>query len=96
MNAKSSVAPPALSTVIASQADKTVTGTYALQTISSYSRLRQKVTTTITATTTRTQGLTGVETGVAVILAGGVTWALIGKLPFTPSKTCRHTSTVPL
>lgn len=92
MNVNSSIAPPVLLTVIASRADRTVTGTYALQTISSYSRLRQKITTTITATTAGTQGLTGVETGVAVILAGGVTWFLAGELSQTPFKTHRYTS----
>ncbi|RDL32941.1 uncharacterized protein BP5553_08380 [Venustampulla echinocandica] len=76
MNMNSSIASPVPSTAMASQAYKTVTGTYALQTISLYSGLRQKITTTITATRTGAQYLTSVETGVAVIIAGGVTWSL--------------------
>lgn len=67
---------PLLTTITASQSSKIVTGTYVLQTITSYSKLRESITTTVTSTTTATDGSTGVQTAAAVILAGGVAWFL--------------------
>lgn len=74
-------ARPIMTTVVATQSGKTVTGSYALQTLSSYANLRQAVTTTVTRTTTNTDGSSGVETAAAVILAGGVSWFLAGMFP---------------
>ncbi|KAL9622245.1 MAG: hypothetical protein Q9160_003428 [Pyrenula sp. 1 TL-2023] len=61
------------SVITATQSGKTVTGTFALETITSLSSLRQSITTTVTATPT-----SGGEakTAAAVILAGGVAWLL--------------------
>lgn len=89
--AKDSTATPVLTTITASQSGKTVTGSYALQTISSYTDLRQAITTTVTTNTTGTDGSIGVETGAAVVFAGGVAWFLSGVflLHFLTSH-CRH------
>lgn len=89
--AKNSTTTMVLTTITASQSGKTVTGSYALQTISSYTDLRQAITTTVTASTTGTDGSIGVETGAAVIFAGGVSWFLSGML-FHDSQTshCHH------
>lgn len=67
---------PTLTTVTASQSDKTATGTYALETITSLTNLRQSMTTTVT--TSPTSSGSAVETAVAVVLAGGVIWILAG------------------
>ncbi|KAF8849829.1 hypothetical protein BDZ45DRAFT_220321 [Acephala macrosclerotiorum] len=64
-----------LSTVTATQSTQTVVATYALETISSYTELRQSITTTLTASNTATGE---VETAAAVVLAGGVSWFLAG------------------
>jgi hypothetical protein len=72
---------PVYTTVIVTQADKTATGIFALETISAYRNLRQNITTTILSTSTATDGSIGVETAVAVIMAGGVAWLLAGTNP---------------
>jgi len=64
-------------TVTAIQSDRTATGTFALETVSSYTSLRQSITTSVSLTTTASGG-TGIETAVAVIFAGGVSWILAG------------------
>ena len=93
--ANNSTATIALTTMTASQSGKTVTGSYALQTISSYNDLRQAITTTVTVSTTGTDGSIGVETGAAVIFAGGVSWFLSGVfLLDLPTSRCRHVTDV--
>lgn len=71
---------PKLTTVTATPPGQTqvVIGTYALQSISSYSKLRQNITTTLSTSVTATDGTVGIETAAAVVLAGGVSWFLIG------------------
>ncbi|KAL9109869.1 MAG: hypothetical protein Q9227_005572 [Pyrenula ochraceoflavens] len=78
-NDGSTTTSAALTTVTASQSDTTVTGTYALETIASYSKLRQSLTTTITAQP-QPSDPTGAKTAVAIVLAGGVCWFLAGYL----------------
>ncbi|KAL9619263.1 MAG: hypothetical protein Q9160_006115 [Pyrenula sp. 1 TL-2023] len=70
--------PQSSSVVTASQSGKIVTGTYALETITSLSSLRQSITTTITASPKTSGG--PAETAAAVILAGGVAWMLAGEV----------------
>jgi hypothetical protein len=73
-----SAVEPVYTTVIVTQADKTATGIFALETLSAYTNLRQNITTTILSTSTATDGSVGVETAIAVIMAGGVAWLLAG------------------
>jgi len=73
-------AKPILPTITATQSGKTVTGIFALQTLTSYSSLRQAVTTTVIKTTTNPDGSTAVKTAAAVVFAGGVAWFLAGML----------------
>lgn len=76
-----STAAPVLSVVTATQSGQTVTGTYVLETILSYSELRQSITTTVTVTAT-SNGVAEVKTAAAVVLAGGVSWFLAGTFVF--------------
>ena len=62
------------SIITATAAGGTATGTFELDTFTEYSKLRQKITVSTTATG-------GSETVAAVVLAGGVAWFLAGKLP---------------
>lgn len=67
---------PSETTITATQSGKTAVGVYALQTISSLASLRQAITTTITETTTATDGKTEIEIAAAIVFAGGVSWFL--------------------
>ncbi|KAL2071514.1 hypothetical protein VTL71DRAFT_12749 [Oculimacula yallundae] len=67
--------PPIMATVTATQVDVTVVGTYVLETLTSYSNLRQSFTTTLVVTET---GTGAVKTAAAVIMAGGAAWFLAG------------------
>ena len=75
-------ASPSLTTVTATKDGKTVTGIYVLETISSLASLRQGITTSMSATTTASDGTTGLETAAAVVLAGGASWFLAGMASF--------------
>lgn len=61
-----------------------VTGTFALQSVSAYSGLAKPITTTVISKTTSTDGSTGIETAVAVILVGGVAWFAPHFVPIDP------------
>lgn len=60
---------------------ETDTATFELETLTEYKNLRQSITiTTTTAIATSTApGKSGIETAIAVVLAGGVVWFLAGK-----------------
>lgn len=75
---------PSMTTVTKTVSGTAVTGTFVRQTISSYSGLKQPITTTITSKTTSTDGSTGIETAVAVILVGGVAWFTPHFVPIDP------------
>lgn len=71
-----------LTTIIATLPghSESLVGTDALQTISSYSLLHEHITTTLTASSPATDETVGIETAVAVVLAGGVSWFTVGEL----------------
>jgi hypothetical protein len=78
--AKRDLSSPTVQIITATQSGKTVVGTYALETLSGYSKLRQTITVTLTTTTTSPNGALSVATDAAVVAAGGFFWGLVGKL----------------
>lgn len=61
-----------LTTITTTKGDTVATGVYVLETISSYSGLRESITTTLgSSTSTRPDGSIKTEAAITVILAGG-------------------------
>ena len=68
-----------LTTITTSKGDTTATGIYVLETIGSYSGLRQSITTTVgSSTSTAPDGSIKTEAAIAVIFAGGAFFYLNG------------------
>ncbi|KAF2196221.1 hypothetical protein GQ43DRAFT_269030 [Delitschia confertaspora ATCC 74209] len=77
---QTAIAGPALTTVVATHSGKAVTATYALATLTSYSNLRQSITTTVTLAPTASDA--PAATAAVAVFAGGVAWylaALVGE-----------------
>lgn len=72
-DAASTVAPstPKTTVVTVTSSGSTIVGTWELQTLTSYTSLKQEATITVTTT-----GTSGAETALAVVAAGGVAWFL--------------------